>query len=41
MEEALSGVTLVDLRESSYVRQTVKNDIDDMLSKFAPLRSFK
>lgn len=41
MEEALSGVTLVDLRESSYVRQTVKNDIDDMLNKFAPLRSFK
>lgn len=37
MEEALSGVTLVDLRESAYVRQTVKNDIDDILSKFAPL----
>lgn len=37
MEEALSGVTLVDLRESVYVRQTVKNDIDDILSKFAPL----
>jgi len=37
MEQALSGVTLVDLRESAYVRQTVKNDIDDILNKFAPL----
>jgi len=41
MEDALTGVTLTDLRESSYVRQTVKDNIDDMLNKFAPLRSFK
>jgi len=37
LEEALSGVTLEDLRESSYVRSTVKDTVDDMLNKFKPL----
>jgi hypothetical protein len=37
LEEALSGVTLEDLRESSYVRSTVKDSVDDMLNKFKPL----
>jgi hypothetical protein len=37
LENTLSGVSMDDLRESSYVRQTVKSDIDDILSKFAPL----
>jgi hypothetical protein len=37
MESALSQVTLNDLRESSYVRQTVKSDLDDILNKFRPI----
>jgi len=37
LEDALSGVTLEDLRESSYVRATVKDSVDDMLNKFKPL----
>ena len=40
LENALRDVTVEDLRESSYVRSVVKNDVDDILSKFAPLRSF-
>lgn len=37
MSEALSDVSLDDLRESSYVRQTVKSDLDDILNKFRPI----
>jgi len=37
LENALRDVTVDDLRESSYVRSVVKNDVDDILSKFAPL----
>lgn len=37
MSEALSDVSLNDLRESSYVRQTVKSDLDDILNKFRPI----
>jgi len=40
LEQALCDVTVDDLRESSYVRSVVKNDVDDILSKFAPLKSF-
>jgi hypothetical protein len=40
LENALRDVTVEDLRESSYVRSVVKNDVDDILSKFAPLKSF-
>ena len=40
LEQALRDVTVDDLRESSYVRNVVKNDVDDILSKFAPLKSF-
>jgi len=40
LETALRDVTLDDLRESSYVRAKVKDSVDDMLSKFKPLRSF-
>lgn len=40
LDEALRDVTLEDLRESSYVRSKVKDSVDDMLSKFKPLRSF-
>ena len=37
MDSALSNVSLDDLRESSYVRQTVKSDLDDILNKFRPI----
>ena len=40
LETALRDVTLEDLRESSYIRGRVKDSVDDMLSKFKPLRSF-
>ena len=40
LETALRDVTLEDLRESSYIRSKVKDSVDDMLSKFKPLRSF-
>ena len=40
LESALRDVTLEDLRESSYIRAKVKDSVDDMLSKFKPLRSF-
>jgi hypothetical protein len=40
LEATLRDVTLEDLRESSYVRATVKDGVDEMLNKFAPLRSF-
>ena len=40
LEAALRDVTLDDLRDSSYVRAKVKDSVDDMLSKFKPLRSF-
>jgi hypothetical protein len=40
LENALKDVSVEDLRESSYVRSVVKNDVDDILSKFAPLKSF-
>jgi hypothetical protein len=40
LENALRDVTVDDLRESSYVRSVVNNDVDDILSKFAPLKSF-
>ena len=37
MDSALSEVSLNDLRESSYVRATVKSDLDDILNKFRPI----
>lgn len=37
MDEALTDVSLDDLRESSYVRATVKSDLDDILNKFRPI----
>jgi hypothetical protein len=37
LEAALSTTTLDALRESAYARATVKNDLDDVLSKFRPL----
>lgn len=37
LEAALSITTLDALRESAYARATVKNDLDDVLSKFRPL----
>ena len=37
---ALENVTTEDLRESSYVRSVVKENVDDMLSKFKPIRTF-
>ena len=40
LENALRNVSVEDLRESSYIRSVVKNDVDDILSKFAPLKSF-
>ena len=40
LDEALRDVTLEDLRESSYVRAKVKDNVDEMLNKFKPLRSF-
>ena len=40
LEMALRDVTLEDLRESSYLRSRVKDNVDEMLSKFKPLRSF-
>jgi hypothetical protein len=36
--DTLRGVTVEELRESSYARATVKEGIDEMLSKFAPLK---
>jgi hypothetical protein len=40
LENALRNVSVEDLRESSYIRSVVKNDVDDILSKFAPLKNF-
>jgi hypothetical protein len=40
LEAALNGVTTEDLRESAYERRKVKDSVDDMLSKFKPLRTF-
>jgi len=40
LENALRNVSVEDLRESSYIRSVVKNDVDDILSKFSPLKSF-
>jgi len=40
LESALKDVSVEDLRESAYVRSVVKDNVDDMLSKFAPLKSF-
>ena len=37
---ALENVTTEDLRESSYTRSVVKENVDDMLSKFKPIRTF-
>jgi len=37
---ALEGVSTEDLRESSYTRSVVKENVDDMLSKFKPIRTF-
>jgi len=38
LEEAIQGVTIDDLRESAYRRSVVKDSVDDMLSKFRPLK---
>ena len=40
LEAALNGVTTEDLRERAYERRKVKDSVDDMLSKFKPLRTF-
>ena len=40
LEDALRGVTTEELRESAYERRKVKDSVDDMLSKFKPLRTF-
>ena len=40
LESALKDVSVDDLRESAYVRSVVKDNVDEMLSKFAPLKSF-
>jgi hypothetical protein len=37
LEQTIDGVTLNDLRESPAVRAQVKDGLDDILSKFAPL----
>jgi hypothetical protein len=37
LEQALTGVSLSDLRESAYTRATVKDDLDDVLKMFAPI----
>lgn len=37
LEKTLNGVSAEDIRESDAVRETVKDGIDDILSKFAPL----
>jgi hypothetical protein len=37
LEKSLADVSLSDLRESSYVRATVKSDLDDILNKFRPI----
>ena len=37
---ALENVSTEDLRESSYVRSVVKENVDDMLSKFKPIKSY-
>ena len=38
LASALSGVTTEELRESSYARATVKEEVDDLLSMFQPLK---
>lgn len=38
LEETLKGVTTEELRESAYERRRVKDSVDDILSKFQPLR---
>lgn len=38
LEETLEGVTLDALRESAYERAEVRDGLDDILSKFAPLK---
>ena len=38
LEEAIQGVSIEDLRESAYKRSVVKDSVDDMLSKFRPLK---
>ena len=37
---ALEGISTEDLRESSYTRSVVKENVDDMLSKFKPIKSY-
>ena len=37
LEQTLDGITLDDLRESPSARAQVKDGLDDILSKFAPL----
>lgn len=37
LEKTLDGVSAEDIRESDAVRETVKESVDDILSKFAPL----
>jgi hypothetical protein len=38
LEQTLQGVTTEELRESAYERRRVKDSVDDILSKFQPLR---
>jgi hypothetical protein len=38
LEEALSGITAEDIRESDAVRHSVKEDIDDILGKFSAFK---
>lgn len=39
LERAMKDVTANDLKESAYVRSQVKDEVDDMLSKFKPLNA--
>ena len=38
LEQAIAGVNIEDLRESGFRRAQVKHSVDDMLSKFRPLK---
>ena len=40
LENVLSGVNAEQLRESDAARASVKEGIDDILSKFAPLNTY-
>ena len=37
---ALDGIGVEELRESAYTRKEVRDSIDDMLTKFKPLKTY-